>query len=329
MALSNAASSVIAKQAAPRLLLRPSSFSLAPAFRPGFEWGVILQAVLTAFRLFGFSPCARPRAQANFRKPAEAGWEKPACFADPGVNAWAREKPCPDDAPRQVVKQALGVLLVLTLCFGVSSLQAAERITAVIDPTGRIIFVNEPTPVPAPTESPAPGGLPDGSAAESKSRIDSLIEQAAGEHQVDPELVRAIVQVESNYNPYAVSPRGARGLMQLIPATARRFGVTDIFDPEENLGGGIRYLKYLMGMFDGDLQLSLAAYNAGENVVARWRRVPPIPETRNYVRKIGAIYPLRRPSPPTAGNGAAPSAPRIVKAVDGNGVVHFTNTDQP
>ena len=146
---------------------------------------------------------------------------------------------------------------------------------------------------------------------------------------MDPELVRAIVQVESNYNPYAVSPRGARGLMQLIPATARRFGVTDIFDPEENLGGGIRYLKYLMGMFDGDLQLSLAAYNAGENVVARWRRVPPIPETRNYVRKIGAIYPLRRPSPPTAGNGAAPSAPRIVKAVDGNGVVHFTNTDQP
>ena len=226
-------------------------------------------------------------------------------------------------------EEVCGVLLVLTLCFGVSSLQAAERITAVIDPTGRIIFVNEPTPVPAPTESPAPGGLPDGSAAESKSRIDSLIEQAAGEHQVDPELVRAIVQVESNYNPYAVSPRGARGLMQLIPATARRFGVTDIFDPEENLGGGIRYLKYLMEMFDGDLQLSLAAYNAGENVVARWRRVPPIPETRNYVRKIGAIYPLRRPSPPTAGNGAAPSAPRIVKAVDGNGVVHFTNTDQP
>src|SRR3989338_10419501 len=75
MSLSNAAPSVTANRAAPRLLLRPSSFSLAPAFRPGFEWGVILQAVLTAFRLFGFSPCARPRAQANFRKPAEAGWE--------------------------------------------------------------------------------------------------------------------------------------------------------------------------------------------------------------------------------------------------------------
>ena len=226
-------------------------------------------------------------------------------------------------------RKARGVLLVLTLCWGVSSLPAAERITAVIDPTGRVIFVNEPIPVPAPTESPAPDDLSDGSAAEAKSRIDNLIEQAAGEHQVDPELVRAIVRVESNYNPYAVSPRGARGLMQLIPATARRFGVTDIFDPEENLGGGIRYLKYLMGMFDGDLQLSLAAYNAGENVVARWRRVPPIPETRNYVRKIGAIYPLRRPSPGSPGNGAAPSAPGIVKSVDGNGVVHFTNTEQP
>ena len=224
-------------------------------------------------------------------------------------------------------RKARGVLLVLTLCWGVSSLPAAERITAVIDPTGRVIFVNEPIPVPA--ASPAPGDLPDGPSSDAKSRINDLIERAAGQHEVDPKLVHAIVQVESNYNPYAISRRGARGLMQLITATARRFGVTDIFDPEENLGGGIRYLKYLMEMFDGDLQLSLAAYNAGENVVARWRRVPPIRETRNYVRKIGAIYPLRRPSPGSPGNGAAPSAPGIVKFVDGSGVVHFTNTEQP
>ena len=222
-------------------------------------------------------------------------------------------------------RKALGVLLVLIACVAASSLRAQERISAYVDSEGRIVFSNDPVPVPSPQPS-APAGQPDSTSSNDRSRIDSLIDRASGEHRVDPDLVRAMVQVESNYNPYAVSPRGARGLMQLIPDTARRFGVTDVFDPEENLGGGIRYLKYLMEMFDGDLQLSLAAYNAGENVVARRRSVPPIPETRNYLRKIGAIYPLRRPSPSRA---VTNSAPRIVTFVDDHGVVHFTNTDQP
>jgi soluble lytic murein transglycosylase-like protein len=138
---------------------------------------------------------------------------------------------------------------------------------------------------------------------------------------VDPDLIRAIVQVESNFNPYAVSTKGAKGLMQLIPATAQRFGVSNSFDPQANLDGGIRYLKYLMEMFKGDLQLSLAAYNAGENRVGRDRRVPPIPETRDYVRKIAQLYSVpRSPSP------AEP--PQILKFVDGSGIVHFSNTDQ-
>jgi soluble lytic murein transglycosylase-like protein len=156
-----------------------------------------------------------------------------------------------------------------------------------------------------------------------RDQIHSLIEHAATRHELDPDLIRAIVQVESNYNPFAVSPKGARGLMQLIPATARRFGVRDPFDPRSNLDGGARYLKYLMGLFGGDLQLSLAAYNAGEEAVARRKGVPPYRETRNYLRKIGQIYPLRN------GASGTPSAPRIIKSVDQRGVAHFSNTDLP
>src|SRR6185436_18480786 len=122
---------------------------------------------------------------------------------------------------------------------------------------------------------------------------------------------------------YAVSPAGARGLMQLIPATAMRFGVGNPFDPRANLDGGIRYLKYLLGLFHGDLQLSLAAYNAGEDAVARSGGIPAYRETQNYVRKIAEIYPLR---PMPAG---LPPEPIIVKYLDSDGVVHFSNTEMP
>ena len=215
-----------------------------------------------------------------------------------------------------------GLLLALVFCVGVSSLNAGERIWGYIDRRGKVVFVNDPVPAQDALESPAPTNLTGTHPSESQSHIDNLIERAASQHRLDPELVRAIVRVESNYNPYAVSPRGARGLMQLIPATARRFGVLDIFDPEANLDGGIRYLKYLLELFDGDLQLSLAAYNAGENAVGRTRSVPAIPETRNYLRKIAAIYPLRPPlRPPTRVAGG------VTKFVDARGVVHISNTD--
>jgi soluble lytic murein transglycosylase-like protein len=184
------------------------------------------------------------------------------------------------------------------------------------------VFNNDPVPVPKQPPAPERAGS---SLSETPAYIHGLIEQTADQHQVDRDLIRAVVQVESNYNPLAVSPKGAMGLMQLIPGTARRFGVANVFDPVQNLDGGTRYLKYLMEMFDGDLELSLAAYNAGENAVSRFRRVPAIPETRNYLRKINAIYPLRRPSRAAALPVAVPG---IVRTVDENGVVRFSNTGQ-
>jgi soluble lytic murein transglycosylase-like protein len=114
----------------------------------------------------------------------------------------------------------------------------------------------------------------------------TIIETAAGEHGIDPALVTAMIQIESNFDPYAVSRKGACGLLQLIPATAERFGVKDIFDPEQNVTGGVRYMRWLMDRFDNRTDFALAAYNAGEGVVKRYNGIPPYRETEAYVRKV-------------------------------------------
>jgi hypothetical protein len=118
------------------------------------------------------------------------------------------------------------------------------------------------------------------------SAIHDLIDTTARKHGVDPKLVHSVVRVESNYEQKAISPKGALGLMQLIPATAERFGVENPFDPSQNLDGGVRYLKFLTERFQGNLQLALAAYNAGEGAVDRHGGIPPYRETREYVTKI-------------------------------------------
>jgi hypothetical protein len=122
------------------------------------------------------------------------------------------------------------------------------------------------------------------------SLYDGLIAHAARENSLDPKLVKSVVLIESAFNPAAVSRKGARGLMQLMPETAVRYGVRDVFDPAENLTGGARYLAYLLGLYGGDLPRALAAYNAGEAAVARYGGVPPFDETRIYVRKGLAAY---------------------------------------
>jgi hypothetical protein len=116
---------------------------------------------------------------------------------------------------------------------------------------------------------------------------DDLIAQASERYRIDSALVKAVIKAESNFNHRAVSPVGARGLMQLMPATAATLQVKDSFHPETNIDGGVRYLRYLMNMFNGNLPLVLAAYNAGENAVMRHNnRIPPYPETQIYVKRV-------------------------------------------
>lgn len=123
-----------------------------------------------------------------------------------------------------------------------------------------------------------------------RSRYDEIIERYSEKYRVDPTLVRAVIQVESNFNPRCVSNKGARGLMQLIPATANRYGVTKVHDPEENIKAGIRYLSFLLQMFGDDLQHALAAYNAGEGAVQRYGGIPPYEETSTYVKRALTVY---------------------------------------
>ena len=130
--------------------------------------------------------------------------------------------------------------------------------------------------------SPEPaGGLPNESIP-----FHGIIIQVAGRYEVDPHLIRAIILAESGYNPKAKSKKGARGLMQLMPSTAKSLGVEDIYDPEENIDGGVCYFRSLLDRFDGDVQLALAAYNAGSRHVRNYEGIPPFKATQRYIKKV-------------------------------------------
>lgn len=148
------------------------------------------------------------------------------------------------------------------------------------DPPPAIAYENAVPAVELPPDDPPELG-----------EIARLVHQVAPRYAVDPRLALAVIAVESNFNPAAVSPKNAQGLMQLIPDTAERFGVKRAFNPIDNLNGGLAYLRWLLAFFEGDVALVAAAYNAGERAVERYRGVPPYPETRRYVRKITDIYP--------------------------------------
>lgn len=120
--------------------------------------------------------------------------------------------------------------------------------------------------------------------------IFNIVDSLAAEYHLETDLVMAFIKVESNFNPRATSPKNARGLMQLIPGTAKRFGVKDAYDPLQNIKGGMAYLQWLMAYFEGDVRLVAAAYNAGEHAVDRYKGVPPYKETKRYVRKIYKLY---------------------------------------
>src|SRR6266568_8061842 len=159
----------------------------------------------------------------------------------------------------------------------------------------------------------------------SEREIEAAIDQAASRHNVDPSLVRAVIKVESNFNPNAVSRKGAMGLMQLMPQTARQLNVTNPFDPEQNVDAGVRHLKQLMESFGGDVKLSLAAYNAGAGAVSRSGGVPHFAETRNYVRRITGLY-YGGGDPGFRILGGAVHEPVRVQR-DARGVLYISNTD--
>lgn len=122
------------------------------------------------------------------------------------------------------------------------------------------------------------------------NEVNSIVTKTAKSFDVEEALIHAIINTESSYNVRAVSPKGAQGLMQLMPATARRYQVSDVFDPEQNIQGGVRYLRDLLRLFNQDIHLSVAAYNAGEGAVQRYRGIPPFDETREYVRRVLDFY---------------------------------------
>ena len=168
---------------------------------------------------------------------------------------------------------------------------------------------------------------------DSAAGIDETVSRVAAEHQLSPQLIHSLIKVESNYNPNAVSSKGAQGLMQLIPSTARRFGVSNSFNPVENIQGGAKYLKYLLDLYGGNYPLALAAYNAGEGAVTRYGGVPPYPETQNYLvlvrkqleqsRKSAAVQPKVEEAKPA---NAAPSGPaHIIEVVQSDGAVRYVS----
>jgi soluble lytic murein transglycosylase len=140
-----------------------------------------------------------------------------------------------------------------------------------------------PRPVPASTASVV-------TSANIPSAYLERINTACDRHGVDPALVHALVKVESDFNPYALSRKGAMGLMQLMPQTAVEMNVRNSFNPDENIDGGVKYLRYLLDRYEGNLTLALAAYNSGETAVKRWGTIPPFRETQNYVQRIMRLY---------------------------------------
>jgi soluble lytic murein transglycosylase-like protein len=189
---------------------------------------------------------------------------------------------------------ALWVLLSLLL-FTASKAHSAE-IYRYIDPQGRLVFTDKPKhsgyirlhktsrgwEVPVRSQH---------SWKNNRKRFSPTIKEMAEQHDLPAHLLHAIIMVESAYNPQAVSSAGAQGLMQLMPATADRFGVSDAYNPTQNIRAGATYMKLLLNLFKGDLSLALAAYNAGENAVKRYNnRIPPFKETQGYVKKVLALY---------------------------------------
>lgn len=224
------------------------------------------------------------------------------------------------------------MLAVSTLCAadpsGASSLLALTAVPGKLSVvridrrTGKLVRAVSGGDLPSQPEPVAPP----------PAHIRKLVEKSAREHDIDPLLIQSVIQVESNYNRYAVSPKGAEGLMQLMPGTARMLGVANSFDPAQNIEAGVRYLRYLQNLYQDD-RLALAAYNAGPKAVDRYKGTPPYAETRDYVNQVGQRYQTAKhqqaleSAAETAASAAASEAgiseetkhPRLEQSIDQNG----------
>src|ERR1039457_3234856 len=226
-----------------------------------------------------------------------------------------------------------------------AGLGVPQRISSVVRPdlrTGKLVRSVCVSPKPVTevevTRAVAPPhvgyAIPGPSPVAPPSGIDAAVRRIAAEHSLSPQLIHSVIKVESNYNTHAISSKGALGLMQLIPATARRFGVGDAFNPVDNIQGGAKYLRYLLDLYNGDYPLALAAYNAGEGAVARYGGVPPFAETRNYVTlvrrqlelagKAAADKTAAAPAPPQAIEAEAGPA-HVVEIVQADGSVRYVS----
>src|ERR1700693_3155406 len=230
-------------------------------------------------------------------------------------------------------------IVVTVFCVGVFGASllfapgAQAQITRLANDDGRTLFVNAEPPILLKIASRRRSSifLPSEPSFTGKNRpamnldrdgAEKLVREAAERHSVDPALVRAVIETESNWNPSAYSRKGAGGLMQLIPTTAQRYGANDVFNPQQNIDAGVRHLKGLLERYNGNLELALAAYNAGEGAVDRAHGIPAFRETRNYVQKVQDAY--FRP-----GSGRLESAfsnPRAIhREVDPSGRIIFKN----
>jgi soluble lytic murein transglycosylase len=167
------------------------------------------------------------------------------------------------------------------------ALPARAEVYQYIDANGTISLTNVPND---PRYKRVLSELPRSRSIMSDRELDPVIARHSRAHRLHPALIRAVIKTESDFDPLAVSHAGAVGLMQLMPQTAMRFDVRDSYNPDDNIGGGTKYLRQLLDRFNGNLPLALAAYNAGEHAVERYRGLPPIPETRQYVLKVLGYY---------------------------------------
>jgi soluble lytic murein transglycosylase-like protein len=222
-------------------------------------------------------------------------------------------------------KRWIGPAMLVAAMWTIVVLPVRAQLASYVDEHGKLVYTNgntNPRSTGSTINSRAAAAHL-ATAPEPPTRLERIVHEVAEKHSIDPALVKAVISTESGWNPFAISSKGAIGLMQLVPGTAQRFGIGNLFDPAQNVEAGTTYLKSLLERYNGDLEKSLAAYNAGERAVDRSGGVPRIWETQKYVRKVTDAY--FRP-----GSGRDPSAwdPKhtsVRREVDSKGRVIYTN----